>query len=159
MFHPLSGRFDTDNFETKRFMKSGSGTGTIKPGPTNGPHPQGQGKIGLKLPFRAVNQGLCFFNPELNTYYLKSRKVCLPGQTPKELIIMDLERPQDRLGYTHVEFYITGTRSDLLYHLRLFNMAILLSLGIKLVVSEGDHTSLRKTNDSTKSVVPVSVVQ
>jgi len=74
-------------------------------------HPQYQ--LHLKVDERAVNQGLCFFNPELNTYYLKSRKVCLPGQTPKELIIMDLERPQDKLGYTHVEFYITAPEHDI----------------------------------------------
>ena len=57
---------------------------------------------------RAVNQGLCFYNAELNTYYMKSRKVCHPGHIPKELIIMDLERPEQPTGHTHVHFFITG---------------------------------------------------
>ena len=69
-------------------------------------------------PSTRVYVSILCFNPELNTYYLKSRKVCLPGQTPKELIIMDLERPQDKLGYTHVEFYITGFVQNSIYVLQ-----------------------------------------
>ena len=80
--------------------------GHVQPGADNNNLMQYQ--LHFKVDERAVNQGLCFFNAELNTYYMKSRKVCLPGQIPKELIIMDLEKPPIHLGHTHVEFYITG---------------------------------------------------
>ena len=45
----------------------------------------------FKVDQRAVNQGMCFFNTELNTYYVKARKLGLPDQLPKELVMLDLE--------------------------------------------------------------------
>ena len=61
----------------------------------------------LKVDDRVVNQGLCFFNEELKTYYLKSRKFS-PDAVPKETILMDLEMPKAKKIYTHVEFYLSG---------------------------------------------------
>ena len=66
----------------------------------------------FKVDNRAVNQGLCFFNAELNTYYMRSRKDNIPGQTPKELIIMDLERSSMHQGHTHISFYVTGKTKE-----------------------------------------------
>ena len=65
----------------------------------------------FKVDQRAVNQGMCFFNTELNTYYVKARKLGLPDQLPKELVMLDLERLAIHQGHTHIEFYMTGLTS------------------------------------------------
>ena len=62
----------------------------------------------FKCDERAVNQGLCYFNADMQTYYMKSRKACLEGQKLKEIIVADLERPVAPTGHSHAEFFITG---------------------------------------------------
>ena len=74
----------------------------------------------LKVDQRAVNQGLCYLNLSLNTYYIKSRKSCGIGQLPKELICMELERPMIASGHTHIEFFVTGSHCILFFDTAVF---------------------------------------
>ena len=68
----------------------------------------------LKVGSKAVNQGLCFFNAELDTYYLKSRKTIVVNGLPRELIMMDLEQTSLNTGYSHIDFYLSGKIISLL---------------------------------------------
>ena len=60
----------------------------------------------FKVDEKAVHQGLCYFNADSQTYFMRSRRA-LVRELPKELINIELERPVDS-PYTEVEFYVTG---------------------------------------------------
>lgn len=62
----------------------------------------------LKCDEKAVNMGICFWNPEKDTYYVKARKACPFNQLPKEIVHMCLERRARAPKYKSVEFFITG---------------------------------------------------
>lgn len=66
----------------------------------------------LKCDEKAVNMGICFWNAEKDTYYVKARKACPFDQLPKEVIHMCLERRPRAPKYKSVEFYITGNVSQ-----------------------------------------------
>ena len=111
--------------ETARITMLKARYGHVQPGAQHGNLLQYF--LHFKVTERAVNQGLCFFNSDLNTYYLKSRKACPADQVPKELVAMDLERATINQGHTHVSFYVTGTRFSI-YKIRypyIFHIVIL----------------------------------
>ena len=60
----------------------------------------------FKVDEKAVHQGLCYYNADSQTYFLKSRRAH-NLEVPKEIINIELERPMGSL-YTEVEFYVTG---------------------------------------------------
>lgn len=62
----------------------------------------------LKCDEKAVNMGICFWNAEKDTYYVKARKACPFDQLPKEIVHMCLERRPRAPKYKTVEFYVTG---------------------------------------------------
>ena len=70
--------------------------------------------VHVKVDEKAVNQGRCFYNSQIDTYFMKARKTCPLDQLPKELINIELEKPDSPTGHTHVEFFITGRRSILM---------------------------------------------
>ena len=63
---------------------------------------------------RAVNQGLCQIKKNENLYYVKARShpTKLPGtksdEIPKDLIMMEIEKPITNLGYQFADIFVTG---------------------------------------------------
>ena len=68
-------------------------------------HPDGH-HLHFKVDEKPVHQGLCYFNADSQTYFMRSRRA-QDREVPKELINMELERPVNS-PYTEVEFYVTG---------------------------------------------------
>ena len=66
---------------------------------------------------KAVNQGLCQIKKNDNLYYMKARSnpsrilgdnISSLDAIPKELIIMEIEKPELDTGYKYADFYVTG---------------------------------------------------
>ena len=58
----------------------------------------------FKVNEKAVHQGLCYFNADSQTYFMRSRQA-QNREVPKELINMELERPVDS-PYTEWNFLL-----------------------------------------------------
>ena len=70
---------------------------------------------------RAINQGLCQIKKKENLYYVKARsnpsKILgvTTNDVPKDLIMMEIEKPKIDQGYQFADFFVTGSFYDLCY--------------------------------------------
>ena len=75
-------------------------------------------KLHICVDKKAVNQGVCQIKQNENLYYMKARNN--PMKNPfahgslKEHIMLEIETPNDKSGYKHADFYVTGLHQSVL---------------------------------------------
>ena len=62
--------------------------------------------VHFKTDEKPVNQGICFYNYTLDTFYFSPRRS--RGDEPIETIICDIERENPHYNYQEISFYVTG---------------------------------------------------
>ena len=62
--------------------------------------------VHFKTDEKPVNQGVCFYNYTLDTFYFSPRRS--RGDEPVETIFCDIERENPHYNYQEISFYVTG---------------------------------------------------
>ena len=76
---------------------------------------------------KAVNQGLCQIKRNENLYYVKARSnpTKILGEkvvdVPRDLIMMEIERPKIDLGYQYADLFVTGKNTVAYFDRLLYN--------------------------------------